>query len=287
MIEKRPVRPDDAAVPVARAARRRLAGQVLGKARIVACKLFYGNGKPIQEWFSSGREKRSKRHQNRVLTHTLHARRATAPTAACMACDFGPMPARRRRKAVMQAGFPGRVRLSADFVMAPRWRPPVQRNLSDDGRGSRGVQHHQAILRQVVDPKRVAIRDAKSYCAILLDDNNRKPLTRLHFHALAKKYVGVFSQKNEERVEISSLDDLFALATRLLAAAQEYDAACDSASKGAKGATPRAPALTVPDLSHRAGPRGAGRRLGRSTRRTACSARDVHGVHVRAAVSAS
>lgn len=82
----------------------------------------------------------------------------------------------------------------------------------------------KAILRQVVDPKRVAIRDAKSYCAILLDDNNRKPLARLHFNAQSKKYVGVFSQKNEERVEITSLDDLFALAPRLLAAAQEYDA---------------------------------------------------------------
>lgn len=82
----------------------------------------------------------------------------------------------------------------------------------------------KAILRQVVDPKRVAIRDAKSYCAILLDDNNRKPLARLHFNAQSKKYIGVFSQKNEERVEIASLDDLFALAPRLVAAAQEYDA---------------------------------------------------------------
>ncbi len=82
----------------------------------------------------------------------------------------------------------------------------------------------KAILRQVVDPKRIAIRDAKSYCAILLDDNNRKPLARLHFNAQSKKYVGVFNQKNEERVEITSLDDLFALAPRLLAAAQEYDA---------------------------------------------------------------
>ena len=82
----------------------------------------------------------------------------------------------------------------------------------------------KAILRQVVDPKRVAIRDAKSYCAILLDDNNRKPLARLHFNALSKKYIGVFSQKNEERIEIASLDDLFALAPRLVAAVQEYDA---------------------------------------------------------------
>ncbi|MEO7469266.1 MAG: type I restriction endonuclease, partial [Sphingobium limneticum] len=32
----------------------------------------------------------------------------------------------------------------------------------------------QAIASRLIDPKRVVIRDSKSYCAILLDDNNRK-----------------------------------------------------------------------------------------------------------------
>jgi hypothetical protein len=80
----------------------------------------------------------------------------------------------------------------------------------------------RAILREVVDAKRVVMRDAKSYCAIILDDNNRKPIARLHFNAQSKRYVGLFTDKVEERVEISSLDDIFALAPRLKATVAEY-----------------------------------------------------------------
>lgn len=39
----------------------------------------------------------------------------------------------------------------------------------------------KSILAEVVSPQRVVLRDAQSYCAILLDDNNRKPICRLHF----------------------------------------------------------------------------------------------------------
>ncbi|MEK7856939.1 MAG: type I restriction endonuclease, partial [Acidobacteriota bacterium] len=39
----------------------------------------------------------------------------------------------------------------------------------------------RAIAARKVDPKRIILRDAKSYCAILLDDNNRKTVARLSF----------------------------------------------------------------------------------------------------------
>lgn len=42
-----------------------------------------------------------------------------------------------------------------------------------------GFHAVRALLREVVTPKRVVMRDAQSYCAILLDDNNRKPICRL------------------------------------------------------------------------------------------------------------
>ncbi len=41
----------------------------------------------------------------------------------------------------------------------------------------------KAIVRSAVKADRVVMRDAKSYCAILLDDNNRRPLIRLHFNS--------------------------------------------------------------------------------------------------------
>lgn len=83
----------------------------------------------------------------------------------------------------------------------------------------------RAILREVVDVRRVAIRDQQSYCGILLDDNNRRPLCRLYFNG-AKKAVGLFdsAERKEERVALGDLDELYALAPRLKAAAEHYSA---------------------------------------------------------------
>jgi len=80
----------------------------------------------------------------------------------------------------------------------------------------------KAILREVVEVKRVAMRDTKSYCGILLDDNNRKPICRFHFDT-SQKYIGVISDKKEERMPISSLDDIFKYADKLRAVISEYD----------------------------------------------------------------
>ena len=79
----------------------------------------------------------------------------------------------------------------------------------------------KAILRNVVDVKRVVMRDTKSYCGILLDDNNRKPICRLHFNH-SRKYLGLIANKQEERVEIESLDDIFKYTDKLRAVIGEY-----------------------------------------------------------------
>ncbi len=84
----------------------------------------------------------------------------------------------------------------------------------------------KSILREVVDVKRVAMRDTKSYCGILFDDNNRKPICRLHFNN-SKKYLGVFSNKNEERFEINSVDDIFQYANHVKAVVAEYESQCE------------------------------------------------------------
>ena len=79
----------------------------------------------------------------------------------------------------------------------------------------------KAILREIVDVKRIHMRDAKSYCAILLDDNNRKPICRLHLD-YKQKYLTVFENKKETRVDIDSIDDIFKHADRLKAVIKEY-----------------------------------------------------------------
>ncbi|MCP5274453.1 MAG: type I restriction enzyme HsdR N-terminal domain-containing protein [Burkholderiales bacterium] len=80
----------------------------------------------------------------------------------------------------------------------------------------------KAILREDVDVSRIAMRDNKSYCAVLLDDNNRKPVCRLHFN-FSQKYLGVFTNKNEERLPITKVDDIFKHAGRLKTTIKEYE----------------------------------------------------------------
>lgn len=81
----------------------------------------------------------------------------------------------------------------------------------------------KSVLRNVIDAKRVHMRDTKSYCGILLDDNNRKPLCRLYFDR-EQKYVGFFDRnKNEERIPINEIDDIYAHRERLVEAVNGYD----------------------------------------------------------------
>ncbi len=79
----------------------------------------------------------------------------------------------------------------------------------------------KSILRQKVELSRITQRDAQSYFAILLDDNNRKPICRLYLGN--KKFIGVFDeQKKEVKSELSSLDDIYKYADQLLRTAEEY-----------------------------------------------------------------
>ncbi|TAL18436.1 restriction endonuclease [bacterium] len=80
----------------------------------------------------------------------------------------------------------------------------------------------RAILREHISPKRVAMRDVQSYCGILLDDNNRKPICRLYFNG-SRKSVGFFDTEKEEGSVINELEDLFAFAGRFKSAVDKYD----------------------------------------------------------------
>ncbi len=79
----------------------------------------------------------------------------------------------------------------------------------------------RAIVRDILKPSRVIIRDQKSYCGILVDNNNRKPLARLWFNR-SVKYVGLFDGQKEERIKIDSLDEIYDLADRIRLTAKNY-----------------------------------------------------------------
>jgi len=81
----------------------------------------------------------------------------------------------------------------------------------------------RAILSQVVDPDRVVHRDTISYMGILLDDNNRKPICRLHFNT-SQKYLGLIDEnKNEEKIPIESIKEIYQYADRLRKTSQYYE----------------------------------------------------------------
>lgn len=80
----------------------------------------------------------------------------------------------------------------------------------------------KSILRETVDPKRIVHRDAQTYFAILLDDNNRKTICRLYLGN--KKYLVVLDEnKKEIRYEISSVDDLYGHADILSKAIEKLE----------------------------------------------------------------
>ncbi|UMY65287.1 MULTISPECIES: type I restriction endonuclease [unclassified Flavobacterium] len=87
-----------------------------------------------------------------------------------------------------------------------------------------GSQIVKAILREVLPASRIAFRDTQSYFGILLDDNNRKPLCRLHFNS-ANKYIELFQngKDNGEKKILTSLEDIYNYKKELLATVGNYE----------------------------------------------------------------
>ena len=82
----------------------------------------------------------------------------------------------------------------------------------------------KAIASQQVPASRIAIRDTKTYCSVLLDDNNRKPICRFWFNT-SRKYIGLFDTDKEQRVSMESIDDIFKHTDRIIAAIKRIDGA--------------------------------------------------------------
>lgn len=86
-----------------------------------------------------------------------------------------------------------------------------------------GFQVVRAIACSEVSLDRIAARDTKSYFGVLLDDNNRKPIVRLHFNH-ATKYLGLFdSDKNETKLPIRDVDEIYRYADEIRKTIHYYD----------------------------------------------------------------
>lgn len=82
----------------------------------------------------------------------------------------------------------------------------------------------RAIAVSEVPPERIAFRDAKSYFAVLLDDNNRKPVIRLYLNGKSVKYVTTFEngKDNGTRHDIGSVVDIYRFAEQIRSVIRGY-----------------------------------------------------------------
>lgn len=82
----------------------------------------------------------------------------------------------------------------------------------------------KSILHSTVDPKRIVMRDKKNYCGILLDNNNRKPICRLHFNT-RQKYLELFADEDRkaEKTPINELNDIYNYSENLIATVNSYE----------------------------------------------------------------
>ncbi|MDB5128427.1 type I restriction endonuclease [Mucilaginibacter sp.] len=80
----------------------------------------------------------------------------------------------------------------------------------------------KSILSEKTDAKRIDMRDAQSYCAILLDDNNRKPLCRFYFTDKKKSIAIIDANKVFIKTDIVELDELYKLKKQLFESLDLY-----------------------------------------------------------------
>ncbi|MBL8600095.1 MAG: type I restriction enzyme HsdR N-terminal domain-containing protein [Devosia sp.] len=80
----------------------------------------------------------------------------------------------------------------------------------------------RAIAAEVAPVSRVVMRDAQSYCAVLFDDNNRKPIIRLHFSGKQKFITTFEAGKEGVRHDLAGIEEIFAHKERVTTVVRSY-----------------------------------------------------------------
>lgn len=120
----------------------------------------------------------------------------------------------------------------ADLVSSPAVSELAAQKTLEDESGRDGIEttleeleaFHivRAIACSDVLVTRISQRDTKSYFGVLLDDNNRKPIARLHFNT-AQHYIGLFDEdKVETRHAIERPSDIYQYADQIREAIRRY-----------------------------------------------------------------
>ncbi len=85
-----------------------------------------------------------------------------------------------------------------------------------------GYRIVRSILSEIIDPTRIILRDTKSYCGVLLDNNNRKPLCRFLFTPNQLTLILLDKDRNEQKIRLDALTDIYKHANELKEYANMY-----------------------------------------------------------------
>ncbi len=88
----------------------------------------------------------------------------------------------------------------------------------------------RSILSQITDDSRIAIRERKYYCNMLLDDNQNKIVLRLHITP-KHKFLGFFDKQErdtrgtriEDKVPINNISEIYNFKDRIIKTVETYD----------------------------------------------------------------
>lgn len=80
----------------------------------------------------------------------------------------------------------------------------------------------KAILRTVVDSERIVYRDTERYFSILLDNNNRKWICRVHLMQSTKYITVADENKNPVRYDIDRIDDIYNFSAEIIDSCKRY-----------------------------------------------------------------
>ncbi len=88
-----------------------------------------------------------------------------------------------------------------------------------------GYEIVKAVLETTVTPERVGMRDGQQYCAILLDNNNRRTICRFYFGPRRKSIALFDADKRQTKHALGSLDDIYHYADELRETVRRFDEA--------------------------------------------------------------
>ncbi|MDR2199198.1 MAG: type I restriction enzyme HsdR N-terminal domain-containing protein [Deltaproteobacteria bacterium] len=87
----------------------------------------------------------------------------------------------------------------------------------------------KSIVREIVAPSRIVLKDTKTYCSVTLDDDTSgyKPIIRFYFNNPTKKRIGVYpdvsARSKIQQYPINELDDIYSYAEQIKDAVRAYE----------------------------------------------------------------